>query len=128
MTIERSRITVHGPAGDLAVNFLLHDTGVDDEARMLIFGTTNSIASLSRSHKVHGDGTFKVTPLPFKQLYVLHYEEHDKLYPGAFVLLAGKTKTLYDRMLQVLLALCPFEARKVVTDYEFQVRLFDILT
>lgn len=88
---------------------------------MLIFGTTNSIASLSRSTKIHADGTFKVTPLPFKQFYVLHFEENEKLYPGAFVLLSGKTKILYDGMLQALLTFCQYEASTVVTDYEFQV-------
>uniref|UniRef100_A0A914WSC2 MULE transposase domain-containing protein n=1 Tax=Plectus sambesii TaxID=2011161 RepID=A0A914WSC2_9BILA len=67
MTLERSRITIRGPAGDLVVNFVLHDSGVDDKHRMLMFGTTNSIASLGRSSTVHADGTFRITPEPFKQ-------------------------------------------------------------
>uniref|UniRef100_A0A914V3P4 MULE transposase domain-containing protein n=1 Tax=Plectus sambesii TaxID=2011161 RepID=A0A914V3P4_9BILA len=120
MTLERTRIAIRGPAGDLEVNFLLHDSGASDPNRILIFGTTSSVASLSRSRKIHADGTFKVTPTPFKQLYVLHFEDNEKLYPGAFILLSGKTKSLYDHMLQVMQSLCDFQTTKVVTDFEFQ--------
>uniref|UniRef100_A0A914WSZ3 MULE transposase domain-containing protein n=1 Tax=Plectus sambesii TaxID=2011161 RepID=A0A914WSZ3_9BILA len=120
MTLERSKIAIHGPAGDLQVNFVLHDSGVDDENRMLMFGTTNSIISLGRSPTVHADGTFKITPEPFKQVYVLHYEEHGRLYPGVFVLLPGKTKALYERMLNILKTLCRYEMTKIVTDFEYQ--------
>uniref|UniRef100_A0A914VDQ5 FLYWCH-type domain-containing protein n=1 Tax=Plectus sambesii TaxID=2011161 RepID=A0A914VDQ5_9BILA len=56
ITLDRSRITIRGPAGDLVVNFVLHDSGLDEEHRMLMFGTTNSIASLGRSPTVHADG------------------------------------------------------------------------
>uniref|UniRef100_A0A914XE51 MULE transposase domain-containing protein n=1 Tax=Plectus sambesii TaxID=2011161 RepID=A0A914XE51_9BILA len=102
------------------MNFLLHNSGVDDENRVLMFGTTNSVASLSRSAKIHADGTFRITPAPFKQFYVLHYEENNKLYPGVFVLLPGKTKRLYDKMLQTLQTFCRYEVMSVVTDFEFQ--------
>jgi hypothetical protein len=124
MTLDRARIEIHGPAGNRGVNFLLYDSGAEDENRMMIFGTTNSIASLSRSLKIHADGTFKVTPAPFKQLYVLHFEENEKLFPAAFILLSGKTRALYDEMLQVLQTLTPFQATKVITDYEFQVLIY----
>uniref|UniRef100_A0A914WME3 MULE transposase domain-containing protein n=1 Tax=Plectus sambesii TaxID=2011161 RepID=A0A914WME3_9BILA len=120
MTLERTKIAIHGPAGDLQVNFVLHDSGIDDENRMLMFGTTNSIISLGRSPTVHADGTFKITPDPFKQVYVLHYEENGRLYPGVFVLLPGKAKALYERMLNILKTLCPYEMTKIVTDFEFQ--------
>uniref|UniRef100_A0A914VVE7 FLYWCH-type domain-containing protein n=1 Tax=Plectus sambesii TaxID=2011161 RepID=A0A914VVE7_9BILA len=49
MTLERSRIAIRVPAGDLEVNFLRHDSGGNDPNRLLIFGTTNSVASLSHS-------------------------------------------------------------------------------
>uniref|UniRef100_A0A914XI05 Uncharacterized protein n=1 Tax=Plectus sambesii TaxID=2011161 RepID=A0A914XI05_9BILA len=105
MDLEQSRTAIHGPAGDLEVSFLLHDSGASNADRMLIFGTTNLIASLGRSRKIHADSTFRVTPVPFKQLYVLHFKENDMLFPGAFVLLPSKTKAIYDRMLQVMKAI-----------------------
>uniref|UniRef100_A0A914WI06 MULE transposase domain-containing protein n=1 Tax=Plectus sambesii TaxID=2011161 RepID=A0A914WI06_9BILA len=120
MTLERSKIAIHGPARDLTVNFVLHDSEIDDENRMLMFGMTNSIILLGQSPTVHADGTFKITPEPFTQVYVLHYEEHGRLYPGVFVLLPGKTKALYERMLNILKTLFRYEMTKIVTDFEYQ--------
>uniref|UniRef100_A0A914V780 MULE transposase domain-containing protein n=1 Tax=Plectus sambesii TaxID=2011161 RepID=A0A914V780_9BILA len=120
MTLERSRITVQGPTGDLTINFLLHDSGIDDADRMLMFGTTNSVASLSRSATIHADGTFKFAPVPFKQVYVLHYEEHARLYPGVVILLPDKTKVLYDRMFSILKSFCQYDMTKIVMDFEYQ--------
>uniref|UniRef100_A0A914VXP2 MULE transposase domain-containing protein n=1 Tax=Plectus sambesii TaxID=2011161 RepID=A0A914VXP2_9BILA len=120
MTLDRSRITIRGPAGDLVVNFFLYDSGADDEHWMLMFGTTNSIASLGRSPTIHADGTFRITPELFKQVYVLHYKEHGRLYPGVFVLLPGKTKILYERMLNILKSFVRYKMTKVMMDFEFQ--------
>jgi hypothetical protein len=52
----------------------------------------NAIASLSRSSKIHAEGTFKVAP--FMKLYILQFEEDEKLFPADFILLSGKTRAL----------------------------------
>jgi hypothetical protein len=118
--VNQTRIQVHGPAGDLNVPFLLHDDGADNPDRMIIFGTTNSLGGMSRSAKLHADGTFKVAPKPFTPMYVIHYEDGGSLFPAVFVLLTKKTKAIYVRMCQVLLTLCQTDATAIVTDFEFQ--------
>ena len=41
--------------------FLLHDSGVDDDERILIFATQKNIKLLDNSH-LFADGTFDVAP------------------------------------------------------------------
>lgn len=53
-------IKIHGPAGDITVNFVLHDDGPDHEERIVMLGTTASIGLLTTTMRIHGDGTFKV--------------------------------------------------------------------
>ena len=51
--------------------FLLHDTGPGND-RILIFGTQRNLQLLSQHRNWYGDGTFKVVPEIFYQLYTLH--------------------------------------------------------
>jgi hypothetical protein len=114
-------INVHGPAGDLTVPFVLHDDGPDREDRIIMFGTTASLGLLTTTPRIHPDGTFSVTPFPFKQLYVIHAEDSQKLFPAIFVLLPGKTRAMYDRMLHIIMTLCPnISATEVMTDFKYQ--------
>ncbi|KAL5240143.1 hypothetical protein ACI65C_007553 [Semiaphis heraclei] len=55
--------------------FLLHDSGVHDDERFIIVGSMTGLRALSMSTRWHADGTFKTTPLIFKQLqYSIHSE------------------------------------------------------
>jgi len=49
--------------------YLLHDSGVYDDERFIIIGSMTGLRTLSMSTQWHADGTFKTTPLIFKQLY-----------------------------------------------------------
>ena len=53
--------------------FLLYDSGSDAEnTRIIIFGTQSNLATLNTSSIWLADGTFKVAPKLFLQLYVIH--------------------------------------------------------
>nr|XP_042894791.1 uncharacterized protein LOC122268734 [Parasteatoda tepidariorum] len=52
-------------------NFLLVDDGSGDE-RFLVFCTAENLKLLCSSHKLWMDGTFKIVPRLFKQLYTIH--------------------------------------------------------
>ena len=52
--------------------FLLFDSGADDNNRILIFASAIDVNRLSRCSTWLMDGTFKTSPDIFYQLWVLH--------------------------------------------------------
>ena len=52
--------------------FLIFDSGQGDADRIFIFGTDQSLQLLSQSQNWFGDGTFKVCPQMFFQIYTIH--------------------------------------------------------
>lgn len=56
-------------------NFILHDTGPTDESydmRIVMFGTEDNLKFLATCTEIYMDGTFKVVPPLFSQLYTIH--------------------------------------------------------
>ena len=51
--------------------FLHVDSGTDDPDRLLIFTTRQLLDILRDSTELFGDGTFKMAPEHFEQIYVL---------------------------------------------------------
>lgn len=63
-------------------NFILYDSGVYDgeqDDRIIIFGTQKNHDFLATCTEVYMDGTFKISPALFKQLYTLHGKRHKTL-------------------------------------------------
>ena len=79
--------------------FLLHDSGVGDAERILLFGTDDALALMRQSDHWFGDGTFSVSPLVFFQLYTIHSICEGKVIPCLYALLPNKTGATYDRLL-----------------------------
>lgn len=52
-------------------NFVLHDSG-PNEKRLIVFGTTANLQSLSECESIYMDGTFSVAPPLFTQLYTIY--------------------------------------------------------
>lgn len=79
--------------------FLLHDTGVGDEQRILIFGTERTVNLLHAADHWYVDGTFKIVPELFFQLYTIHGSTNAGfIVPCLFALLPNKTRETYDRL------------------------------
>ncbi|QQP36979.1 Putative LOC100898192, partial [Caligus rogercresseyi] len=53
-------------------NFLLYDSGEEDQSRILIFGTNSGLQDLTNNRKWAIDGTFKITPDFFYQIVTVH--------------------------------------------------------
>ena len=70
--------------------FLLFDSGVGDINRMFIFATNGGIDMLSNSSQWFGDGTFKLCPQIFSQLYTNHALVNHEVLPCVFALLPSK--------------------------------------
>ena len=63
---------------------------------------------LKESPSRYCDGTFKVCPEQFFQLYTIHAEKDENISPcGGYGLLKSKNELTYDRMFNKLLELEP---------------------
>lgn len=77
--------------------FLLFDSGVGDLDRVFIFASDIGIELLQESEHWFADGTFKVCPEVFFQVYTLHAERGGSIFPCVFALLPNKTEVTYRR-------------------------------
>jgi hypothetical protein len=98
---------------------LLHDSGAGAD-RMLVFGSRDLLPALERATLWLADGTFKVVPTLFYQLYTIHFEFVGGINPvGVYCLLKDKSRQTYDRLLVTLLQLVPqSNPQTIVTDFE----------
>ena len=55
--------------------FLQFDLGVGDINRIIMFATPKMLSILRTSQSWYADGTFKVAPQQFYQLYTIHAEK-----------------------------------------------------
>jgi MULE transposase domain len=87
--------------------------GVVDN-HLLCFGTKTFFKKLMKAKQVHMDGTFKVCPSPYKQLFTLCSFHHDddagyedslnnRLIPRIYCLLSGKSQTVYEELFQLII-------------------------
>ena len=80
--------------------FLIYDSGVGDAERIFIFASESGLRFLSECDHWYGDGTVKVCPDLFFQLYTIHGQQNGNIYPCVFALLPNKTANTYVRFFQ----------------------------
>ncbi|KAM7307232.1 uncharacterized protein ISCGN_010868 [Ixodes scapularis] len=100
-------------------DFLLHDTGFGDSERILVFSTAENLRKLGESELWFADGTFKVSPSLFYQVYTIHGSLHGTVVPLVFALLSNKTQSTYARLFSVLRAhINHLNVKVIYTDFE----------
>ena len=72
-------------------SFLLFDSGVGDVNRLIIFATNDAIRLLATNPHWFMDGTFKVCPEIFFQIYTIHVLINHQVFSCVFALLPNKT-------------------------------------
>ncbi|XP_018495850.2 uncharacterized protein LOC100900068 [Galendromus occidentalis] len=84
--------------------FLLYDSGEGDCERMIIFATPDNLELLKTCGEWFLDGTFKVCPLIFHQMYsvLVKISGSHKTVPVVDSLMPGKTSRTYRRFLTIL--------------------------
>ena len=138
--LSRERSTVRPPlpehrrdidlAGVWAENkrgepFLLFDNTypIVSTRRILGFSTHGDMEILLRAPAIFMDGTFRVVPSLFAQLYTLHAYYMGQMFPLLYFLLPDKEKLTYKRMLELLKEYAathglPFPPARFHIDYE----------
>ena len=91
----------------------------EEESRIIIFATDNSLQALSESREWFADGTFRTTPLLFTQSWNIHAKTTDKSFALLFCLLEDKSEISYTRVYEKLLEIKPdLKPRTIMTDFE----------
>ena len=77
--------------------FMIFDSGIRDHERKFIFASELGLQCLAESEHFYADGTFKVSPELFFQLYTIHGHQRGNIFPCVFGLLPNKTEATYTR-------------------------------
>ncbi|CAF3717843.1 unnamed protein product [Rotaria socialis] len=93
--------------------FLQFDSGPDND-RIIIFASVEQLQFLESGEQLLVDGTFKVTPSIFYQLYAMHVVYGNVVLPVVFALLPNKTQQTYRRLIDKLSKICPLWSPKFI--------------
>ena len=96
--------------------FLIDDSKDDD--RVLLFSTDDNLKLLSKHRDWLGDGTFKILPLLFLQLYSILVEINNFIIPLAFGLLPNKTQRTYLKFFSMLKKRLTSNPNSINVDFE----------
>ncbi|CAF4499658.1 unnamed protein product [Rotaria socialis] len=98
--------------------FLRCDTGPGDD-RILIFASDEQVDVLQDTDEFLVDGTFKVVPDIFYQLYIIHGVFRDHAIPLIYALLRRKTKETYQHLIREILNIAlRWSPRAVMLDFK----------
>lgn len=99
--------------------FLLWDSGANDPNRFFMFGTEENLNILENHRHWFVDGTFKVSPELFFQVFTIHSLVDTRCLPLVYVLLKNKLEDNYVRVFEILRELKPtLNPQSVLSDYE----------
>ena len=85
---ERYQVTKAGE------QFLIFDSGVADNERILIFATQQDIHFLSNNSHWFMNGTSELCSEIFYQIYTIHARNNNQVFPCVFVLLPNKNEDI----------------------------------
>ncbi|CAF2981208.1 unnamed protein product [Rotaria socialis] len=94
-------------------DFLLHE-----EKDMIIFTTKSNLSALKQSKHWFADGTFKVCPNDFYQLFTLHALMTSTIIPLVYGLLIGKSSNDYNGFFRKVLDQDNFQPETILSDFE----------
>lgn len=101
------RYKLYQPQQGLNENFLLHDSGPQDNNRIIIFGRETWLQHLQLSQNWFADGTFSISPRLFSQVYVVMAKKLGGVHPIFYALLPNKQRRTYVQMFEAIKTLVP---------------------
>lgn len=96
----------------------------EGEKRLIMLGCTELLDGLARANLWIADGTFKVCPTLFFQLYTIHFELRPGIVPAAvYCLVENKQRVTYERIIEQLKNLIPLASPdRILLDFEAAAR------
>ena len=73
----------------------MFDSGLGDQDRIIVFSSPKMRSLLRECNSLYADGTFKIVPDHFLQLYTLHVEKDGFLFPCVYALMTSKSEENY---------------------------------
>ena len=98
--------------------FLFFDSGVGNENHLILFGAEHAIGYLRDFWHWFADGTFKVCPNLFFQVYTVHALDNGRSFPCIYGLLPNKTEEIYNRLWQEVGNVVQHNPDDIMTDFE----------
>uniref|UniRef100_A0A5S6QUS5 Tripeptidyl-peptidase 2 n=1 Tax=Trichuris muris TaxID=70415 RepID=A0A5S6QUS5_TRIMR len=99
--------------------FLLYDSGLGDDDRLLTFGRQSNMAWSALMKHLYADGTFKITPPLFAHVYILMAERDGFVLQVLYAPLPDKRETTYRRMFEAVKGMWPqLSPDSVAMDFE----------
>ena len=87
--------------------------------RIIVFASNEQLSILRSARHFMSDGTFKVVPEIFYQLYIIHAVYRDHVLPLCYALLRRKDASTYDRLFNEILKFVPeWAPDSMMIDYE----------
>ena len=110
----------HFEIPDRFKQFCLFDSGKQDTERILIFGDLENLNALKLYNKTWlVDGTFKICPSQFYQLYTVHIQIGGFYPPCVYALLSNKRLSTYNKFLTALKSLIgDVTPERILIDFE----------
>jgi len=101
-------------------DFLIYDSGTEDPERFLIFGQQTLLELLESTHNLWlADGTFKLCPEIFFQLFTIHTSINGYNPPCIYALLPNKREKTYERLLIAVKEKIPNSSpTRILVDFE----------
>ncbi|CAF4780521.1 unnamed protein product [Rotaria sp. Silwood1] len=94
-------------------DFILHE-----DEHLIIFTTKTNLSILKQNKHWFADGTFKVCPDDYYQLFTLHAMMTNAIIPLVYGLLIGKSNDDYNQFFEKLFEQDNFQPESIMTDYE----------
>jgi hypothetical protein len=92
---------------------------IEGDDRILIFASSEQLDILQSSGDFLVDGTFKVDPEIFYQLYIIHAVYRGHVVPVLYALLKRKTAATYQNLVHQILQFAPrWNPISIMLDFE----------
>ena len=98
---------------DRGDNFVLHEDNT-----LIVFTTDSNLEVLKSCKHWFADGTFKVCPEDFYQMFTLHGLFKSQVIPLVYGLLIGKKASDYDQFFKLIMDQDDFNPESILTDFE----------
>ena len=98
---------------------ILVGTAGEGNQKSFIFSRNDLVEIFSNSSNIQADGTFKVVPHLFCQLYTIYCDFHGLVTPVFYILMPNKERATYELVLRKILTIVPdVNIQRLTMDFE----------